>query len=174
MDKPGLLQKILNSSGQIQKVFFKTSNGKILSKSEPEYDCQVICMQRGSLHGILLENIDTNLYTGYDLKSISNKEEGRVELFFGNGEMKVFDAVIGTDGLHSVVRKFILDDGLPVFRGYNIWRGIVKTVDDYTMVEKYIQFVLPLPIKFIVQNIFKKQHKQLFKKIELVYRFNLK
>jgi len=42
------------------------------------------------------------------------------------------------------------------------------------MVEKYIQFVLPLPIKFIVQNIFKKQHKQLFKKIELVYRFNLK
>jgi 2-polyprenyl-6-methoxyphenol hydroxylase-like FAD-dependent oxidoreductase len=127
MDRLGLLQKILNSSGQIQKVFFKTSNGKILSKSEPAYDYPVICMHRASLHGILLANIDAKLYTSYDLESIHNKEDGTVELIFGNGEVKHFDAVIGADGIHSAVRKFVVNDGDPVYRGYNIWRGIVKT-----------------------------------------------
>ena len=38
----------------------------------------------------------------------------------------MFDAVVGADGIHSVVRKHIINDGEPIFRGYNIWRGIVE------------------------------------------------
>jgi 2-polyprenyl-6-methoxyphenol hydroxylase-like FAD-dependent oxidoreductase len=48
-------------------------------------------------------------------------------LLFENGENQVFDAVIGADGVHSVVRKHVINDGDPIFRGYNIWRGVVKT-----------------------------------------------
>lgn len=29
--------------------------------------------------------------------------------------------------MHSTVRKFVLNDGDPVYRGYNIWRGVVKS-----------------------------------------------
>jgi len=47
-------------------------------------------------------------------------------------------------------------------------RFVLKRVDGYTLVEENIQFASPLPIKFIEQNIFKKQHTQLFKRIELV------
>ncbi len=45
---------------------------------------------------------------------------------------------------------------------------VLKTDMDYTLVEESIQFKSPLPIKSIMQSIFRKQHAQLFKNIELV------
>jgi 2-polyprenyl-6-methoxyphenol hydroxylase-like FAD-dependent oxidoreductase len=48
-------------------------------------------------------------------------------LTFENGQTHECDAVIGADGIHSVVRKHIINDGEPIFRGYNIWRGVVKS-----------------------------------------------
>lgn len=127
MDELGLLEEILNNGGQFKKVYLKTDKGTILSKSEPKSDYPVICIHRADLHGILLKNIDVNLYNNYSLKDLSPLENGQISLSFDNGETKVFDAVIGADGVHSVVRKHIINDGEPIFRGYNIWRGVVKT-----------------------------------------------
>jgi hypothetical protein len=44
---------------------------------------------------------------------------------------------------------------------------IIKTQGDYTFIAESIQFESPLPIKFIMQSIFRKQHSQLFKNIEM-------
>lgn len=46
-------------------------------------------------------------------------------------------------------------------------RFILKADDDYTIIEEEILFTTPLPIKFIMEGIFKKQHHQLFKNIEM-------
>jgi 2-polyprenyl-6-methoxyphenol hydroxylase-like FAD-dependent oxidoreductase len=127
MDELGLLEEILQNSGQFKKVFLKTDKGTILSKSEPKSDYPVICIHRADLHGILLKNVDAALYTNYALSNLSYLENGQIALDFENGEHKLFDAVIGADGIHSVVRKYIINDGEPIFRGYNIWRGVVKT-----------------------------------------------
>jgi len=127
MDKLQLLKKIIESSGQIKTVYLKTNKGKILSKSEPKSDYPVICIHRAALHGILLENINANLYNNYSLKNISHLDNGQISIQFENGEIKIFDAVVGADGIHSEVRKHIINDGTPIFRGYNIWRGVVKT-----------------------------------------------
>ena len=127
MDKLKLLQKIIESSGQIKQVYLKTNKGKILSKSEPKSDYPVICIHRADLHGILLENIDANLYNNYALKNISHLDNGQISIQFENGENRIFDTVVGADGIHSAVRKHIINDGPPIFRGYNIWRGVVKT-----------------------------------------------
>jgi 2-polyprenyl-6-methoxyphenol hydroxylase-like FAD-dependent oxidoreductase len=127
MDYLGLLPEILENSGQIQKVFIKTSKGKILTMSEPKGEYPVICIHRKDLHTILLKNSKANLFTNYTLKNIAQLENNKVEIEFENGEKKTFDAVIGADGIHSVVRKFIINDGEPIFRGYNIWRGVVET-----------------------------------------------
>lgn len=127
MDKLSLLDTILDNSGQFETVYLKTNKGTILSKSEPKSDYPVICIHRADLHAILLENIDAKLYNNYTLKDLSHLENGQISLSFENGENKVFDAVIGADGVHSAVRKHIINDGEPIFRGYNIWRGVVKT-----------------------------------------------
>lgn len=44
---------------------------------------------------------------------------------------------------------------------------VLKADNDHTIIEENIQFRSPLPIKFIMQGIFRKQHGQLFKNIEL-------
>lgn len=127
MDELNLLNTILDNSGQFKTVYLKTNKGTILSKSEPKSDYPVICIHRADLHSILLENIDAKLYKNYALKDLSHLENGHINLLFENGETQVFDAVIGADGVHSAVRKHIINDGEPLFRGYNIWRGVVKT-----------------------------------------------
>ena len=127
MDDLDLLEEILQNGGQFKTVYLKTSKGKILSRSEPKSDYPVICIHRADLHGILLKKIEADLYNNYSLKYIDHLDNGQITIQFENGENRVFDAVIGADGIHSEVRKHIINDGEPLFRGYNIWRGVVKT-----------------------------------------------
>lgn len=127
MDEIGLLDNILNTSGKFENVFLKTYKGNILSKSTPKSDYPVICIHRADLHRILLTDINAFLHIDSGVKQLTNLDNGQVEIIFENGDVSVFDAVIGADGIHSVVRKYIINDGDPIFRGYNIWRGIVET-----------------------------------------------
>ncbi|MCP9769879.1 SRPBCC family protein [Lacihabitans sp. LS3-19] len=46
----------------------------------------------------------------------------------------------------------------------------LKKDGDYTVVTEQISFKSPLPIKFIMKSIFRKQHTQLFKNIEKLKR----
>ena len=127
MDEIGLLDNILNTSGKFENVYLKTDKGNILSKSAPKSDYPVICIHRADLHKILLTDINAHLHIDSAVKQLTNLNNGQVEIIFENGKSSVFDAVIGADGIHSVVRKHIINDGDPIFRGYNIWRGVVKT-----------------------------------------------
>jgi carbon monoxide dehydrogenase subunit G len=44
---------------------------------------------------------------------------------------------------------------------------VLKTDNNFTIIDEEIMFKSPLPVKFIMESIFKKQHDQLFKNIEL-------
>ena len=44
---------------------------------------------------------------------------------------------------------------------------VLKADNGYTIIDEEILFKSPLPIKFIMEGIFKKQHDQLFKNIEM-------
>ncbi|MBL7930678.1 MAG: SRPBCC family protein [Bacteroidia bacterium] len=46
-------------------------------------------------------------------------------------------------------------------------RFFLKTENNFTIVEEEIEFKSPLPIKSLMQSIFRKQHAQLFRNIEL-------
>ena len=130
MDEIGLLEKILNSSGKFENVFLKTYKGNILSKSTPQSDYPVICIHRAHLHNILRESTRAHLHHNKSVQNLNHLDNGQIEVTFEDGMKSIFDAVIGADGIHSVVRQHIINDGAPVFRGYNIWRGVVKTTFD--------------------------------------------
>lgn len=42
----------------------------------------------------------------------------------------------------------------------------LKADNDYTIIEEEVDFKSPLPVIFILENTFKKQHRKLFKNIE--------
>lgn len=127
MDEIGLLNSVLGTSGKFENVYLKKDSGSILSKSSPSSDYPVICIHRADLRKILLTDIKASLHINSGVKNFKNLDDGTVEVVFENGNSSVFDAVIGADGLHSVTRKHVINDQKPIFRGYNIWRGVVKT-----------------------------------------------
>lgn len=127
MEKIGLLEALLETSGQFKSMYLKTDKGTVLSKTTPKSDYPIICIHRADLHSILLTDINAELHKDSGVKNLTSLDNGKVEVIFQNENSTVFDAVIGADGIHSVVRKHIINDGEPVFRGYNIWRGVLKT-----------------------------------------------
>ncbi|MCF2488964.1 FAD-dependent monooxygenase [Dyadobacter sp. CY347] len=126
----GLLQEVVGVGSAITRIFMKTDHGKILAQTEPRYQLPALGMLRKDLYSILLHHAEGTFYPGYALDSFQNMPDGKVNLSFTNGVSKIFDALIGADGLNSVVRQGIMDDGKPVFRGYNIWRGIAESNSD--------------------------------------------
>ncbi|MCF0041684.1 FAD-dependent monooxygenase [Dyadobacter fanqingshengii] len=123
----GLLNDILNVGGAITKICMKTDQGKILAQTEPRYQLPAMCMHRADLHAILLKHADATFYASHELNAFQSTPDGKVSVSFKNGVFRIFDAVIGADGLHSLVRQGIIGDGEPIFRGYNIWRGIAES-----------------------------------------------
>lgn len=127
MDELGLFSDILKTAGELKKILIKTSNGTTLGYSEPKGEYPVICIHRADLHGVLLKHTVAALYENHGVNSIEETDDNKLRLIFDNGKSELFDAVIGSDGIHSVVRKYVIKDGSPIYRGYNIWRGVVKT-----------------------------------------------
>lgn len=127
MDELGLYSNILKTAGELKKILIKTSKGTTLGYSEPKGEYPVICIHRADLHRVLLNHTSAKLFENHGLKSIAETQDHKLRLDFENGKSELFDAVIGADGIHSEVRKYVINDGLPFFRGYNIWRGVVKT-----------------------------------------------
>lgn len=122
--KLGMLADVLEKSGEIKAAYIKTSTGKVLTRSRPAYDLPAVCIHRADLLNALLKQLPPeNLHAGYELKEFASSDH-RVNLTFTNGQKVTSDLLIGADGIHSVVRQQVIGDGQPLFRGYNIWRGI--------------------------------------------------
>jgi salicylate hydroxylase len=50
---------------------------------------------------------------------------------FANGATATADAVIGADGIHSVLQSFVVEPAEPVFSGVVAYRGLVPRLDEY-------------------------------------------
>ena len=125
----GIYNQFIHQWGQIHSAFIKTNTGRVLVESTPNYDLPLVCIHRAHLHGVLLNQIPKEkLFANHKLVQLDSKEK-QSELHFENGATINADLVIGADGINSEVRKFIINDGPPIFRGYNIWRGIAQLND---------------------------------------------
>lgn len=100
---------------------------------------QNIGMYRPDLIGALAQEVDPEtIRLGHRLTSIETLDSG-VLLEFENGAREVFDAVVGADGIHSVVRKAVGQFPEPVYSGYIVYRGVVdasRLPDDWPMISQ--------------------------------------
>jgi 2-polyprenyl-6-methoxyphenol hydroxylase-like FAD-dependent oxidoreductase len=122
----GLLEQVLANSGEFSAAYIRTASGKILSRTRPSYELPSICMHRADLLGVLLQQVpERQLKPGHKLASFT-REQDKWLLQFENGHQTTCDLLIGADGINSVVRQQLLSDGAPIYRGYNIWRGVAR------------------------------------------------
>ena len=85
-------------------------------------------MHRGDLHAMLAGLVPAEaIRQNHKLAALDHAPDGSVRMTFTNGETAEADAVIGADGVHSVVREFMFGKEQPRFSGRVAYRTVFPT-----------------------------------------------
>src|SRR5262249_51463964 len=101
---------------------------------EERYGAPYLTLHRGDLHAALADIVPTDsVHRGKKLVRIA-EEGARVALSFADGSAATADAVIGADGVHSLVREHVGVTDRPRFTGRVAYRttfpaGLLRAVD---------------------------------------------
>lgn len=99
-----------------------TNNHPLGPSVEERYGAPYLTLHRGDLHAALLDLIPANsIELGKKLVSIDEASE-RVHLAFADGSYAEVDALIGADGVHSIVRDYVVGPTVPRFTGRLAYR----------------------------------------------------
>jgi 6-hydroxynicotinate 3-monooxygenase len=118
--EPHLRQRAFAPRGWMHRVW---DSGEYMSEltftaeDEKRYGAPYLLLHRGDLHAALHSAVPTELIA-FDKKLVGlERSGGGVALAFADGSRVVADAVIGADGVHSLVRAFLLGPERPKFTG---------------------------------------------------------
>jgi len=123
----GLSETVLERAGRIGHARWLGRDGRLYNRFEfPETELPAVALHRADLQGALLHALPPeSVHLGKTFAGFDARGE-EVAARFDGGEEVACDVLVGADGLHSRVRAQLLCDGEPVFRGYNVWRGIAR------------------------------------------------
>src|SRR5262245_49761172 len=106
-------------------------DGRLLLRSplgeevEAAFGAPSYTLHRGALHRALVDVIPADrLHLGYRLTHLLDHDD-RIEARFENAASASSDALIGADGIHSVVRHILFGPEKPRFTGCVAHRGLV-------------------------------------------------
>jgi salicylate hydroxylase/6-hydroxynicotinate 3-monooxygenase len=95
-----------------------------LPMPEALFGAPYLCMHRGDLHQALLEVLPNDIVrAGKKLVGLDQSSSG-VTLRFEDGTAAQADAVIGADGVHSLVRDLIVGPDEPIHKGRIAYRAV--------------------------------------------------
>jgi salicylate hydroxylase/6-hydroxynicotinate 3-monooxygenase len=95
-----------------------------LPMPESLYGAPYLCMHRADLHEALLSALPPEIvHLGRKLVGLDQRA-GSVTLTFADGSRTSADAVIGADGVHSVVRDIIVGPDAPIHKGRIAYRAV--------------------------------------------------
>ncbi|HWG98513.1 MAG TPA: FAD-dependent monooxygenase, partial [Pilimelia sp.] len=116
---------------------FVTATGRTLSTvsfadMERAWGAPVVSLRRATLHDILLRHArraGVDVRTGAALTAYADRH--RVAAILADGTRHDGALLVGADGYRSAVRRQLLGDGEPTYRGYTAVRGIGPTPAAY-------------------------------------------
>ncbi|KAK6212330.1 hypothetical protein LQW54_005463 [Pestalotiopsis sp. IQ-011] len=135
---PSIVQA-LDRAGAVpmRGVRFMVAQGKEQGKIVDEVDEQTagkrltsIVHRAALLQELLAGAPQERMHTSKELGRVDRTADGPVKLYFTDGTTHECDVLIGADGIHSTIRKFILgDDTAAVPRNTGVW--LIMTLQPY-------------------------------------------
>jgi 2-polyprenyl-6-methoxyphenol hydroxylase-like FAD-dependent oxidoreductase len=121
----GLLDDVLRRGFPFAAGDLRDPRGRVLTRMNlPSADAPSILIHRADLHAVLVDALPPwAVRTGAEFRGLRETADG-VEADFGEAGTETGPFLVGADGLWSAVRRQVLDDGAPVYRGYPVWRGV--------------------------------------------------
>src|SRR5579862_258147 len=106
-------------------------SGKIMRElpmPEDLFGAPYLCMHRADLHDALVSVLPPEIFhLGKKLAGLEQRGSGRVTLTFADGTSAEADAVIGADGVHSLVRDIIVGPDEPLHKGRIAYRAVFSS-----------------------------------------------
>jgi 5-methylphenazine-1-carboxylate 1-monooxygenase len=135
LDDLGLLPALAAVAVETKEAAFFNRFGQLIYR-EPlgkyaGYEWPQLSIHRGDLQQVLLDTVKARLgagkvHLGHHLARFEQDERG-VTAHFNGGSSAKGRALIGCDGIHSVVRAQIYpSEGEPRYSGINMWRGVTR------------------------------------------------
>ena len=98
-----------------------------LPMPESLFGAPYLCMHRADLHEALLSMLPEDIiHLNKELVGL-DELAGQVRLAFADGSRVQADAVVGADGVHSVVREIILGPDTPIHKGRIAYRAVFSS-----------------------------------------------
>lgn len=142
LERLGLGDTVLGRAGRISHARWLGRDGRLYNRFEfPLTGLPAVALHRADLQGALLHALPSeSVHLGKSFAGFEARGEG-VYARFDEGTEVTCDVLIGADGLHSRVRAQLLGEGEPVYRGYNVWRGVARlehaSLEPHTASEVY-------------------------------------
>ncbi|MBV9505967.1 MAG: FAD-dependent monooxygenase [Acidobacteriia bacterium] len=95
-----------------------------LPMPETLFGAPYLCMHRAELHDALLSVLPSEIIRLESKLVGLEQDETGVTLIFAGGTRARADAVIGADGVHSVVRDIIIGPDMPIHKGRIAYRAV--------------------------------------------------
>src|SRR5215218_9119416 len=124
LERLKLAEKILEYGGIVGELRWMDQNGFLLNRV-PISDGKTpsVALHRSDLQRTLRQALpQSSIHLGHSIVDYSQQGDKMIANFT-NGQSVESDLLIGADGIHSRVRKQLINDGEPANRGYTIWRG---------------------------------------------------
>ena len=140
LDKLGLKTAIVNHAYKVTQIRYETSQRKLLSKSsllQPPFDCEsFFALPKVTLNKVLMSGIESKIQFNTSVEKIISAYE-LAHVAFSDGSQKVYDLVIGADGINSSVRNMVFNQTDLLDLGVSNWRFCIDA-KDHTEVPSYL------------------------------------
>lgn len=131
----GLGQEIAQIGGQMDRMQYCQSTGELISAIDLAPLIETVGQRpypvaRADLQQMLLETFPGEVKLGHKFIGIE-QDNHSVTALFENGHTTTGDVLVAADGVHSIARKYVLDQEVsPQYRGYVNWNGLVPVSED--------------------------------------------
>ena len=124
LERLQLAEKILEYGGIVEELRWMDQHGFLLNRVPiSDRKTPAVALHRSDLQRTLRQALpQSSIHLGHSIVDYSQRGDKMIANF-ANGQSVEADLLIGADGIHSRMRKQLINDGEPANRGYTIWRG---------------------------------------------------
>jgi 2-polyprenyl-6-methoxyphenol hydroxylase-like FAD-dependent oxidoreductase len=126
----GIDDEVMNAGRFLPAFTVYDEKGKQLARTDSvsvskKYGLDNFTIHRADLHALLLSKINPGCIQTNKRVERMEQNENNIILHFQDGTMHETDYLIAAEGIHSVVRKYVLPDCKPRYAGYTCWRAVI-------------------------------------------------
>ncbi|MBD2195463.1 FAD-dependent monooxygenase [Calothrix anomala FACHB-343] len=128
---PELVTLIKNSGCEVITTVLKNNQGETIrtnpaSRYQDKYGQPLVTVWWWHLQQVLASQLPADIIHLHHRCLGFQQDDTGVEIYFDNGSVVSADLLIGADGINSVIREVLIQDGKPRYLESMSWRAVIK------------------------------------------------